>query len=198
MGGQRLSAVFVDANVLYSKTLRDWLGLLYTDDVVASFQVFWSEDVMAEAIYHLRKQHPDWDGGKLSRIRDLIAGTFEVGRVTDFTVDDTYSGGDEGDAHVHSAAVACGADYLLTCNVRDFAGDDPHQLPYEVITPDDFFVVVGTSQPELVNSCISRQIQHYQEHAGGIDLDGALGRAGCPRFAELVLAQLRLRALSPG
>lgn len=88
MGGHR-AAVFVDANVPYSKTLRDWLGLLYTDqERVAPFQVFWSEDVLAEAMYHLRKHHPDWEGGKVPAIRDHIAQTFEVagGEVVEFGV----------------------------------------------------------------------------------------------------------------
>lgn len=51
--------VLVDANVLYSKTLGDWLGLLYTIPEIPPFQVFWTEDVLAEAIYHLRRNHPD-------------------------------------------------------------------------------------------------------------------------------------------
>ncbi len=64
-------AVFVDANVLYSRTQRDWLGLLHRD--TDAFEVFWSEDVITEALYHLRKKHQDWDGGQICgpRLRDV-------------------------------------------------------------------------------------------------------------------------------
>lgn len=195
MAGQP-ARVFVDANVLYSKTLRDWLGLLYTDqDEVAPFQVFWSEDVLAEVVYHLRKNHPEWDGGKLSNLRDRIAQTFEVGRVTDYSVDGSYQGNDPHDAHVHAAAVACQADYLLTCDHADFASEDPDELPYEIVVPDEFFVLVDRSSPELVDSCISHQIAYHQRRRGDVDLDGALKRAGCPDFAEVVVGHLRERAL---
>lgn len=196
MGGQ-LARVFVDANVLYSKTLRDWVGLLYTDEErAAPFEVYWSEDVLAEAMYHLRKDHPEWDGAKFAVMRDRIAQTFEVGRVTDYEVDGSYRGADRHDAHVHAAAVACGADYLLTCNVGDFSGEGADELPYEVVAPDDLFVLVDRSAPELVNACIDRQISHHQNRHGHVDLDGALKRAGCPAFAEVVLGHLRERALT--
>lgn len=34
--------VFVDANVWYSRTLRDWLGMLYTTPDTPPFVVCWS------------------------------------------------------------------------------------------------------------------------------------------------------------
>lgn len=90
-----IGRVFLDANVLYSRTVRDWLGLLYIDEVFEPpFHAFWSEDVLAEAMYHLRQNNPTWDGAKVAVVRDRIAGTFEDGRVTDFVVDGSYGGPD--------------------------------------------------------------------------------------------------------
>jgi len=55
--------------------------MLYTIPEVPPFQVHWTEDVMAEVLHSLRKAHPDWDGRRLTGIRDRLAGTFEAGRV---------------------------------------------------------------------------------------------------------------------
>lgn len=141
--------VFVDANVWFSRTLRDWLGMLYTTPEVAPFEVKWTEDVLAEVLYHLRRRHPDWDGGRITGIRDRIARTFEVGRVDNFQLCDDYLGKDPFDAHVHAAALACQADLLLTTNAADFAWDD-NESPYEVVSPDEFLVLVDDAAPELV------------------------------------------------
>ena len=86
--------VFVDANVWYSRTLRDWVGRLYTLPETPPFEVRWTEDVMAEVLYSLRRKHPAWDGGRITRIRDLLQPTFEVGRVESFPMDERYQGKD--------------------------------------------------------------------------------------------------------
>ncbi len=55
--GTGVYAVLVDANVWYSRTLRDWIGMLYTTPDAPPFLVHWTEDIMAELLYHLRKEH---------------------------------------------------------------------------------------------------------------------------------------------
>lgn len=121
MQGPANQVVFVDANVWFSRTLRDWIGMFYTTPDAAPFEIRWTEDVLAEVLYHLRRTHPEWDGARITRVRDLIADTFENGRVDDFVIGSDYKGKDGLDAHVHAAAVACGADILLTTNVADFS-----------------------------------------------------------------------------
>ena len=66
MQGTGPFTVFVDANVWFSRTLRDWIGMLYTTPDTPSFVVHWSEDVLAELIHHLRKRHPTWPGGRVT------------------------------------------------------------------------------------------------------------------------------------
>jgi hypothetical protein len=41
--------VFVDANVLYSRCLRDWLVLMALDSQHTVYRLRWSEAVLAEA-----------------------------------------------------------------------------------------------------------------------------------------------------
>jgi predicted nucleic acid-binding protein len=185
--------VFVDANVWFSRTLRDWLGMLYTTPENPPFVVHWTEDVLAELIYHLRKTHPDWPGSRITTLRDLLSATFETGRVADFAIDTTYFGSDPGDAHVHAAAVACGADVLVTCNIGDFEWDE-NTSPYEVMHPDDFLVLVDDSSPELVAVVAAKMCEYWVGRDGESDLPQRLRTAGCPRFADRVLAHLQQMA----
>jgi predicted nucleic acid-binding protein len=143
--------VFVDANVLYSRTLRDWLALLRLRSSGEIYTVYWSEDVLAEAIYRLRRNHPEWDGRTITRIRDLIAKTFEGGRVDDFVVDGSFPAKDADDQHVHAAAVACSAEIIVTCDgAFSTADQEVNSRPYEVYQPDDFFMLVDDTAPDLV------------------------------------------------
>ena len=81
--------VFVDANVLYSRTLRDWLGLLYTLPEYPLFQVYWSEDVLAETLYNLRRSHPEWPGVRLSPDPPVVfPGVARFGLGVSFSVQD--------------------------------------------------------------------------------------------------------------
>lgn len=197
MSGPPGGGVFVDSNVFYSRTQRDWLGLMHTrPDHLPPFAVRWTEDVLADVIHHLRKQRPNAPGAAMAAIRDRIAATFETGRVTDFVIDGSYRGPDPHDAHVHAAAVACRAAYLLTNNTSDFPEDASDPLPYEVIQPDDFFVLVDDANPELVAECVEEQIRYWARHSpGDIDLVGPLERAVCPAFAARVRTHLQRRAL---
>ncbi|WP_229794929.1 PIN domain-containing protein [Saccharothrix coeruleofusca] len=179
----------MDANVLYSRTLRDWLALLQLESAEEIYTVYWTEDVLAEVIYRLRRRHPTWSGAKITSVRDLIAKTFEGGRVDDFTIDGSFFGKDGDDQHVHAAAVACQADIVLTGDNGFFAtGCDADARPYEVYKPDDFFMLVDDSAPHLVQRVTREQTLYWVRKGGRADLAGKLVEAGCLRFAERVRA----------
>ncbi|ADG76158.1 conserved hypothetical protein [Cellulomonas flavigena DSM 20109] len=185
-------SVFVDANVWFSRTLRDWLGLLYVLPDDPPFVVHWSEDVFAEVLYHLRKTHPTWPGHRISGIRDRLAGTFEAGRVDTYEIDSTYGGRELDDAHVHAAAVACGADVLLTFDVDDFDWDT-NTSPYEVMHPDDFLVLLDDFCPELVKAAVDEMVGYWIARGLDADMPGRLRKSGCPQFADRAASHSRLR-----
>lgn len=197
MSGTGYHRVFVDSNVFYSRTMRDWIGLLYVRGETSPFHVLWSEDVLADVLHHLRKKHPDWDGAAIAGVHDKIARTFEVGRVDDYVVDGSYGGADPDDAHVHAAAVRGRADILLTCNVKDFVlpDDQADLLTYEVYTPDDFFVLVDDSFPAHVCGVAHQQADYFFRKNGSADLPGRLRKANCPVFAERV--RIHLQSFTP-
>ena len=185
--------VFVDANVWFSRTLRDWLGMLYTIPENPPFVAHWTEDVLAELIYHLRRTHPDWAGSRITTVRDRLSETFEAGRVVEFDIDGTYRGTDPRDAHVHAAAVACRADVLVTCNVGDFEWDE-NTSQYEVMDPDGFLVLVDESSPELVANVSAQMCEYWVRRSGEADLPQRLRAAGCSQFAARVADHLRRMA----
>lgn len=181
----------MDANVLFSRTLRDWLSLLYLNNDTL-FSVFWTEDILAETIYRTRRKHPDWSGRLITQIHDRIRGTFEGGRVDDFASDGSYKGNDPNDQHVHDAAIACRTHILLT---SDGGFDGPSvaldDLPYEVYEPDDFFVLVDDSAPEVVSAATAEQLNYWFNRSGDVDLPLYLRKAGCPLFADRVRDHLQ-------
>lgn len=181
--------MFVDADVFYSRTLRDWLGMLYATPDAPPFIVCWTEDVLAETIYRLRRAHPDWDGARISRMRDAIAGSFEGGRVDAYSPG-AYPGADPNDAHVHAAAVAAQADYLVTGNTKDLSWD-ADSAPYEVLTPDEFFVLVDQAMGDLVDLVAQKMSDYWVERSGEADLPARLVAAGCPEFAVRVRTHLQ-------
>ncbi|MGW4477554.1 PIN domain-containing protein [Rhodococcus triatomae] len=187
-GGTR---VLVDANILLSRTLRDWLALLYLHSAAGVFEVLWTDDIMAEVRYHLRKRFPLHDDEQIGGVCRRIEATFATGHVTGYAVGADASYVDVDDAHVHCAAIHAGADILLTNNVADFR--DLDSLPYEIYTADEFFELVDDSAPRVVRTVAGEQLTYYVQRAKGtpVSLPDSLKRADAPRFAERVRRHLQ-------
>ena len=55
-----ISVVLADANILFSRTLRDWLLLVHLDG--GPIRVHYTEDILAETVCRLRREHPSRRG----------------------------------------------------------------------------------------------------------------------------------------
>src|SRR5690349_15878709 len=82
------------------------------------FSVYWPEDILAETMYHLRRDHPDWPGHRTRAVNDKIRAVFEGGRVEDLVPDGSFIGPDPHDQHAHAPALACRPGSLLTPDSR--------------------------------------------------------------------------------
>ncbi len=188
-----VARVFVDATVLFSRTHRDWL--LHARVVTAGdvFSIQTSEDVLVEALARLRDNNPRWDGGALTRVRTAVHEVFDE-VLTDFPGDVAWPGTDDGDLHVHAAAVHAGSTMLLTSDsgllaLRGLADG----VPYEPIHPDEFFCLLDDSNERQVQEMTRRQLAHYAARNQPAELADRLRRAQCPHFADRVeerIAQL--------
>lgn len=187
--------VFVDANVLHSRTLRDWLLLLrLRQSVPGMFQLHTTEDVIAEVMVTLRRRHPLIVGRALATVRrHIVESIDEV--VEDFDpAAVAYVGEDPNDRHVHAAAVASQADILLTTDQGLLSMADLDDLPYEIFTPDDFFVLVDDSSKALVAAVTEEQRRYWARKKHHSGLEDALIKAGCPGFAARVREHLRTQS----
>lgn len=148
---------------------------------------------MAETIYTLRRNYAHLSGGQLAQVRSGIEEAFEGGKFDDYEIDPNFPGSDQFDAHLHSAAVARGATIILTCNGQDLLPEslDPDELPYEIYTPDEFFVLLDDSASELVREVTTRQLEYFLRKHQEVDLPGRLRKAGAPQFALRVAHHLQ-------
>lgn len=181
------TGVLVDANVLYSRTLRDWLFLLRNETRGGMFTVYATEDVLAETIYSYRRKNPRASGAQIGQLRTrLIQQLDDV--VGNYEVDGTFRGNDPQDAHVHAAAVASGAAVLLTCDrgFMELSDRESDELPYEVFTPDSFFELVDDASAEAVIAVTREQLHYWYQQDGEVDLPLRLREADCPNFARRV------------
>ncbi len=85
--------------------------------------------------------------------------------------------------------MACRADALITTNARDFVWDQ-NLSSYEVLSPDDFFLLVDDADPALVRTVISSMCSYWVGRTGSANLPERLRAAGCPTFADRGLAHL--------
>ena len=179
--------VFVDSNVLGSKTLYDWVFLL-REHSGAMFALSTSEDVLDEAHRVWRKRHPNL-GGEFREHRDRIF------RKSFDDICGDWDGGtapilDIHDSHVHNAAVHMNVDILLTSNIADFG--DPDLLPYDIYTPDEFFSLIAKNSFDAVREVTDFQAKHYMKIRERFPeretktLADALRDAGCFEFAKVV------------
>ena len=189
--GALTTTVLVDANVLYSRTLRDWLGLCYLQQD-GWFEVKWTEDIMAEVLYHLRKDHPTFSDYQIGGVRDKIVRTYPAGRITGYEIDAVLQYPDIFDAHVHAAAIHGEVDFVLTID-RGFAelGDLLDGLPYELHSPNSFFCLLDDSSPLSIQRVTQQQLDYWAAKAKPFNLCKQLGDAGAPLFAERVRRHLQ-------
>ncbi|WP_170297034.1 PIN domain-containing protein [Agromyces salentinus] len=191
-----MDLVFVDANVLYSKTLRDWTLMLAQE--CNRFAVVSSQDCVIEALANLREQIPAADGGVIRQIGKSIEGALH-------DIIDDWPGGeiegmpDEKDWHVVHAATHAQVKILVTDNMKDFA-PVAESLPFDLYTPDELFTLVAENDPQAVAAVTRRQVEYWtqmeQRHANvgrpaPKRLGEALRDAGALEFADIIEDVLR-------
>jgi hypothetical protein len=188
--------VFVDANVLFRRTLRDWTLMLGRE--CNRFAVISSRDCLVEAIAKIRERNPAAEGGMISRIHDLIERSLH-------DLITTYPGGpidgiaDEKVWHVIHAATEAGAKILVTSNLKDFA-PVADSLPFDLYSPDELFDLVWKNDPRAVEQVTREQLRYWSDQAERFKatsrpapkgLARALLDAGATGFADTITQTIR-------
>lgn len=190
--------VFLDANILFSKTLRDWFFMLRMETGGDMFTLITSEDALVEAQYSFRKRNPEVSGRAVTNIRKKTA-EFCDDVIEDYPGKATGPFLDRYDLHIHSAALASGCHMLITQDkgFLDLPEEQKDELAYEILSPDDFFLLLDDSASQFVSSVTKKQSAYWVKTRSesksrvGMNLETALRKSGCPKFAARVRSHIK-------
>ena len=177
--------VVYDACVLYPAPLRSFLMYLAVTDL---YHARWSNDIHEEWMRNVVKDHDDIPREQVERIRDLMNLHVRDGLVTDYKpLIVGLNLPDPNDRHVLAAAIRCGADAILTFNLKDF--------PEDALKPlDEFLTYQLDLAPHVVCSAANRQRSSLKNPPMNVEeYLASLERQGLPQtvsslraFADLI------------
>lgn len=140
--------VVYDSCIFYSFTLRNLFVQLA---MTGLFRAKWSEEIHDEWMSNLLQDRPGISQEKVKKIKDLIDKSVPDCLVRDYEpLVDTLDLPDAGDRHVLAAAIQCGADTIITNNLKDFPGGVLARFNIEAISPDHFLSDQWDLAPEIV------------------------------------------------
>lgn len=181
-----VTIVLADANVLYSRVLRDYLLYAAVEQLIS---VRWSQRILDEFAKHLIANIQGFERAQARRLFEGMNGAHPYALVA--PVGGHYQRfknldmPDPDDRHVVAAAVAAAADVLCTSNTKDFPGPVMDRVGVTRLTPDELLSGLVRAYPEEMLSVHSTSVERFKGATEESTL-GALRRAGAPRTADLM------------
>lgn len=180
----------LDANVLFPFSLRDTLLRLAEPEPAPApaplYIPLWSDRILDEMVRNLVE-----DGRmgqeRADRLASLMRSAFEDASVSEEAIAalEESMTNDPGDRHVLAAAVAGGAEAIITFNLEDFPPEACEPFGVEPTHPGEFLLALYELAPEVVVAEVRRHAGDLTNPPWGVDeLIDALERAGVARFAE--------------
>lgn len=145
--------VLLDACVIYQAAVRD---LLLHLAAAGMLDVHWSRRILDEAVRALRERRPDLEAARLERMCRRMDETFPEALVEPGAqpFGELAELPDPADRHVVEAAIAAGADAIVTWNAADFPPDVLASFGLEAVTPDALPVDLFDEDPDTVLDCM--------------------------------------------
>jgi predicted nucleic acid-binding protein len=184
--------VVYDACVLYPAPLRSFLMYLAITNL---FRARWTNEIHEEWMRNVRSDYPDISRKQAERIRDLMNQAVLEPLVTGYESRIlALVLPDPDDRHVLAAAIHCGANAIVTFNLRDFPKKILQNYDIEALHPDDFVVEQLELSPGLVCRAAKEQRASLKKPALSVDeYLASLQRQGLPQtvaslreYAELI------------
>lgn len=142
--------VLLDACVLYPAPLRDLLLSLAASDL---FAAKWTDAIHDEWTRSVLKYRPEIEEA-ISRTRDAMDRAVPDCKVENY--EDLVDGlelPDPDDRHVLAAAIKCGAQAIVTFNLKDFPADILAKYGIEALHPDAFVELqLSLNQGKVLNA----------------------------------------------
>jgi predicted nucleic acid-binding protein len=178
--------VLVDANVLYSRVLRDFL--LYSTEF-GIISTVWSQAILSEVIEHLVANIPGFSTESGAILKQAMNDTFPLAQIDpkpeDFAAISDILLPDEDDRHVLAAAISANADILCTANTKDFPADAMFSLGLSVMTPDSLLSTLVAEYPDEMLLVLQRSIARLKGASNKTTI-AALKAAGAPETARSI------------
>jgi predicted nucleic acid-binding protein len=129
--------VVYDACVLYPASVRDLVVELARTGLL---RAKWTARIHAEWINAASRDRPELDRSRLERVAQLMNSAIPDSLVTGFeSLEATLTSlPDPNDRHVLAAAIHCGAQEIVTFNLRDFPDTALQRYDIRAIHPDAF------------------------------------------------------------
>lgn len=181
-----IRVVLADANVLYSRVLRDYLLYAADQEIIA---IAWSPAILAEVTEHLMKNVTGFDEAAAARLVGAMNRAFPLAEVEPGEQHWHMLAGvtlpDEDDRHVLAAALAGQATVLCTSNTKDFPTDVVAAFGVEVLTPDELLGrLVAECEPQMLAA--HRTAVASLKCATDASTVAALHRSGAPATAAMM------------
>jgi predicted nucleic acid-binding protein len=180
--------VVLGSCVLIKASLRDTLIRAYGADL---YRLHWSDDILAEVVRNLVKHGMTTDAGA-TRLEQRFRTVLEAAEVTGYSALIPAMTNHPKDRHVVAAAIAAGAQIIVTENLRDFPILAIEPFGIEARTPDTFLVNLFDLDAEAMITIVHEQSQATNRPHLSVDtiLDH-LNRDGAPGFSARVRAEIR-------
>ena len=176
MNEDRRPWAFLDASALYPSLLRNILMRLALRDL---FRAFWSERVQDEWTRAVLRDRPHVSPAAIERTRRLMDENIDDANVGGYEhLIETVTLPDVDDRHVLAAAIHCGANIIVTANLRDFPSEALAAHGIEAQHPDAFILdLFRTSPSEVVAALRELRGDLVNPPMTASDLLGALDTA---------------------
>lgn len=179
-------AALLDACVLYPVGLRD---TLLSVAQAGAFRPGWSAEILAEVRGAVVRSVKDVDSARIDRMLADMQAAFPEAMVSVPSRLPPEMTNHPSDRHVLAAAVAGGAQVLVTRNVKHFPRRACQPFGISVQTPDDFLAGMCRDDPQAVLEALEKQSHRYT--APPMTVDEILRRHALtmPVFVAAIRAQ---------
>lgn len=169
----------LDADVLYPQTLRSVLLFAAEHGL---YQARWTDRILDEASRNVEAKYPG-AGSSFTRVREA----FDDALVTDYEALESAMTNNPKDRHVLAAAVACGAQLIVTRNIKDYPLESRRPYHIDIQTPDEFLLSLWDLDQEAMTAVLDDAASVTRNPALHIfDIVGRL-RPHAPAFAAEIL-----------
>jgi hypothetical protein len=178
---------FLDASVLYPALLRNILMRLALHGL---FRARWSERVHEEWIDALLRNRPDLNRVQVEHTRRLMDTHIQDALVEGYEYHiESLALPDADDRHVLAAAIHCGANVIVTANLRDFPDSVLTDFGIEALHPDKFILgLLDDDQNKVIAALHQLREAHKNPPNTVADLLTTMKRQGLTASANALSA----------